>query len=564
MRRILKSLILSPAAQMVILPLVLIVPNVALAITEQWTLLAKAAGVVLPLGLYCLMASATRRVGAITLWSVPLMVYCAFQIVLLFLYGESIIAIDMFTNVLTTNPGEVGELLGNLLDAIICVCVIYLPLIAEGITLTVRHARTPERPLHIMRRAGLWITAAGAALTAACYIFVPGYRVERQMFPVNVIYNNAVSLLRASEVTKYPSLSAPFSYHAASERPDSAAEVYVLVIGETGRAGNWQLLGYDRPTTPRLAGRADVIAFPKALTESNTTHKCVPMILSWLDADTFGDSISYSKSLISAFHEAGFATAFFSNQRRNRSYTEYFAAEADTCVYISDLCEPQLDGELVPLARDFIASRPGQKVLVVLHTYGSHFNYRERYPAAEARFMPDTPVEAEKRNRPSLINAYDNSILYTDHVLSQLVEELDSLDRPAGMLYLADHGEDIFDDSRERFLHASPSPTYTQLHVPMALWLSQEHGALAPGMAAAARANSAKQVASSRAAFHTLLDMAGIRSPYARPSQSLVNEAYAPVPPRFVNDYNDGVALDESGLRDLDRDELTRHGLSYR
>lgn len=563
-RRILTRLILSPAALMALLPLTLIVPNAALAVTEQWTPLAKAAGVALPLGLYCLLSSTWRRVGRTVLWCIPLMVYCAFQIVLLFLYGESIIAIDMFTNVLTTNPGEAGELLGNLLGAIACVCVLYLPLIAEGCALAWRRAETTESARLRMRRVGWWLTAAGAALTVAAYAAVPGYRVERQMFPVNVIYNSAVSLTRAAKVADYPSTSATFTYDARSTRPDSVPEVYVLAIGETGRAGNWQLLGYDRPTTPRLSERGDIVAFTKAVTECNTTHKCVPMIMSWLDADTFSDSIAETKSLISAFRDAGYATAFFSNQQRNHSYTEYFAAEADTTVYLSDLPEAQLDGALLPLAADFIAAHPGQKVLVVLHTYGSHFSYRERYPASEAHFLPDTPVEASARNRASLINAYDNSIRYTDHVLSDLIEHLDSLGRPAGMLYLSDHGEDIFDDRRHRFLHASPTPTATQLHVPMLLWLSPEHASLAPGMTERARAHAHMQVASSRAAFHTLLDMAGISSPRLREDESVVNAAYRTRPRRYLNDYNDGVPLDQSGLRNLDRDELTRRGISYK
>lgn len=563
-KRFLSRLILPPTALMVLLPLVLIVPNVVLAFTEQWTPLAKLAGVALPMGLYCLLAACSRRIGRTALWCLPLMVYCAFQIVLIFLYGESIIAIDMFTNVLTTNPGEAGELLGNLLGAIACVCVLYLPVLVEGGVLTYKKAEVPAPARRGMRKAGWTLVAIGAVLTGACYVWVPQYKVERQMFPVNVIYNSVVSLTRAGSSAEYPATSAAFSYHAQSTRPDSVPEVYVLVVGETGRAGNWQLLGYDRPTTPRLAARGDVLPFTKAVTESNTTHKCVPMILSWLDADTFGDSIGSSKSVISAFSDAGFATAFFSNQQRNHSYTEFFAAEADTTVYISDLPEAQLDGELLPLARGFIDAHPAEKVLVVLHTYGGHFNYRERYPRSEARFMPDTPVEAAAKNRPSLVNAYDNSILYADLVLSSVIAHLDSIDRPAGMLYLADHGEDIFDDSRHRFLHASPTPTYTQLHVPMVIWLSSEHALMSPGMREQAAAHRDVQVASSRSAFHTLLDMAGISTPYFIPSQSLVNAAYSPVAPRYVNDYNEGVALDDSGLRDLDRQAFTAHALKYK
>ena len=70
-------------------------------------------------------------------------------------------------------------------------------------------------------------------------------------------------------------------------------------------------------------------------------------------------------------------------------------------------------------------------------------------------------------NRTQLINAYDNTIRHTDRLLYQLIQRLDTIGCPGAMLYTSDHGEDIFDDGRLRFLHASPSPTFTQLHVPL-------------------------------------------------------------------------------------------------
>ena len=68
---------------------------------------------------------------------------------------------------------------------------------------------------------------------------------------------------------------------------DSIPRLVILVVGETARAHNWQLLGYDRPTNPRLSRRDGIVAFPRVLTSSNTTHKSVPMLLSAVDADTY-------------------------------------------------------------------------------------------------------------------------------------------------------------------------------------------------------------------------------------------------------------------------------------
>ena len=77
--------------------------------------------------------------------------------------------------------------------------------------------------------------------------------------------------------------------------------------------------------------------------------------------------------------------------------------------------------------------------------------------------------------RQELRNAYDNSIHYTDYVLGEIVDMLAKTNAPASMLYLSDHGEDIFDDSRARYLHASPIPTYYQLHIPYVIWFSKAY-----------------------------------------------------------------------------------------
>lgn len=542
-------------------PLLLTVPNVWLAVTEQWSVLAKITNIALPLGLYLLLTSCSRKVGRTVLWCIPLMIYCAFQIVLFFLYGESIIAIDMFMNVFTTNPGEVAELLGNLLTAIACVIAIYLPLIICGIVAVCKHSTAQEGAILKARRVGIELTALGAALLTMCYIAVPGYRIERQLFPVNVIYNNVAAANRVRYIAEYPSTSADFSYHATTERPDSLREVYVMVIGETSRATNWQLAGYRRPTNPELSMRDDLIFFDHAVSESNTTHKSVPMILSYLDANTFGDSIYNTKGIISAFNEVGYATAFHSNQRRNHSFIEFFGDEAQTVEYISDGDGPQLDGELLPRLHEYLATHPTGKLFIVLHSYGSHFNYRERYPAEFEYFTPADRSEASKENRPTLINAYDNSIRYTDHFLASVIAHLDSLDCPSAMIYLADHGEDIFDDERERFLHASPTPTYGQLHVPLLVWTSAEHRSLFPELSDNALKHRELQVSSTSSAFPTMLRLAGIASPYLDAKRALTDSVYAPQTRVYVTDHNEGVPLTASGLRTPDYTQFAQHGL---
>lgn len=549
-----------------IVPLLLVVPNVALSFTEQYySLWARITNVVLPLGVYYLLMAWSRKVGRTTLFLIPVMVLCAFQIVLLFLYGESIIAIDMFLNVVTTNVSEATELLGSLGTAVGVVVVLYLPLIVFGVILTA-HKSAVERSVRLLpRRTGAVLTVAGIVTLIVAYCVPDGYMAHRELFPVNVCYNIGKAAERTAQTKAFRSTSAAFSFgaHCAEVCDTIPAPVFVLVIGETSRADNWQLGGYGRATNPRLSHRDNLVWFGKALSESNTTHKSVPLLMSPLTADTFGDSICCVRSVIDAFNEAGFSTAWLSNQQRNGAIIDFFGEEADTAHFLVDDGARHFDMDLCPELEKVIGANDGTPLFAVLHTYGSHFNYSDRYPHGHEAFEPARDMQASRSNRAELMNAYDNSIRYVDAVLDSIASMLEHSGRPAAMLYLADHGEDIFDDSRERFLHASPTPTYWQLHVPMLVWADSMYVCGHADKLVAARQNAQKNVSSSRSAFHTLLSLAGIAAPCYDRTAALTGTNYTEPDRRYLDDYNEGIALTRAGLRQPDYACLRTAGISY-
>ena len=547
-----------------LLPLALVVPNFVFCFTEGWGVMASLTDVLLPTGLLLMLAAVSANIGRTVLWCIPLMVLSAFQIVLLFLYGGSVIAVDMFLNVVTTNVGEATELLANLGTAIITVCALYLPLIAWGIVSAYRKVRLSPHQVRLSRRAGFLLAVSGVLSLVISYAVVPGYSAVRQIFPVNAIHNLCIAVERASASASYSDTSSGFTYGASSTRDSVSREVYVMVIGETGRADNWHMFGYGRQTTPRLEARDGVVGYGRALSESNTTHKSVPMLMSWLDATTFGDSINASKSIITAFREAGYRTAFFSNQSRNHSYIDFFGEEADTAVFISDASGPRGDMVLIGELKSFVADNHDGKVFAVLHTYGSHFRYNERYPAEFPVFKPDAEVDASRGNRGQLINAYDNTILYTDAMLDSVMSVVEAGGGIGGVAYASDHGEDIFDDARSRFLHASPTPTYWQLHVPVLLWLSGAYRDAYPDKYAMAVAHQGCNVSSTASMFHTMIDMAGIASPYLKAGSALTSEEYVEPERLYITDHNQAVPLLESGLREPDMPyvlPLTENGM---
>ena len=103
-----------------------LLPNLLLFWTEPLSGLGKGILVMAPLGAYLLLFSLSKRAGVMQLILIPLLVFHAFQLVLLYLYGESVIAVDMFLNLPTTNASEAGELLGSIWPAIVVVCAFSL------------------------------------------------------------------------------------------------------------------------------------------------------------------------------------------------------------------------------------------------------------------------------------------------------------------------------------------------------------------------------------------------------------------------------------------------------
>ena len=542
---------------------ILIVPNIVLCFTEPLSFIAKVCNVLLPFGCYYLLMTLSRNCGKM-LWILFLFLFFgAFQIVLLYLFGQSIIAVDMFLNLVTTNSSEAMELLGNLTPAIVVVVILYIPALVLATISIVRKRMLSAAFIRRERKRAFVVFGVSFLSLAGAYVQDPGYELKSDLYPLNVCYNVGLAFQRTALTQNYHHTSKDFTFHAQATHPEEKKEVYVMVVGETSRALNWQLYGYERETNPLLVQQSGLVAFPKVLTESNTTHKSVPMLLSDVTACSY-DSIYHRKGIITAFKEAGFRTAFFSNQRFNHSFIDFFGMEADTYDFIKEDSQDSQynpsDDELLMLVEKEL-EKGNRKQFIVLHTYGSHFNYRERYPETAAFFLPDFPVDAEVKYKDNLMNAYDNSIRYTDNFLARIIHLLKQQQVDASMLYTSDHGEDIFDDGRHLFLHASPVPSYYQLHVPLLLWTSDSYREEYPGIEKAASMNRQKNISSSISFFQTMMELAGIETPYRNDSLSVTSPLYTEKSRVYLNDHNEPHSLDDIGMRKEDFEMLKKRGI---
>ena len=548
----------------------LLLPNIALCYTECLTPWACGVNVLLPLSLYMLFFSAAKRPGKMIWWAFIFVFFAAFQLVLLYLFGTGVIAVDMFLNLVTTNPGEAMELLDNLAPAVVGVFVVYLPLLILGGVNIRRDSRLTVSFQQRVRHWAMQIGAIGLFCLLASYLVVDDYRMRNQLYPVNICYNLYLAFERNAASENYKEASRDFKFDARSEHSATAPEVYVMVVGETARAHNFSLYGYPRDTNPLLSKTQGIKAFPNVTTQSNTTHKSVPMLLSAASAEDF-ERLFHEKGILAAFKEAGFHTVFISNQLPNHSFIDFLGEQADEHYFLKkeesaqgshydeDLLQ-KLD-EILPKADASSSAHYHyryRKLFVVLHSYGSHFNYQERYPRSFAYFKPDSRSEAKSENRRDLLNAYDNTIRYTDYILHGIIERLQKWEgiqtktdgvygQPiSAMLYTSDHGENIFDDERCLFLHAAPKASDYELHVPFIIWTSEGFSKQYPDILKALGENRSKQVQSSLSAFHTMLGIGGIQTHYRQDEYSVASDKYHPVKLLYLDDHDEAIPQEDA------------------
>lgn len=562
-KRHINEFIENPVKVFIFFVIVNLLPNIGLLFTEPFDIWGKVVLILFPVGIYLIIFNLLKNIGLMQLLLIPVLIIHAFQIVVFYLFGEGVIAVDMFLNVVTTNVSEAGEVLNSILASVIFVIIIYIPTIIIA-------AKAYNRKVYLPKNLRLNLLLTGVALLAAsyCLTFVAEnknterFTLHEDVYPADVSYNLVSAVCKWKKSNKYLETSKDFTFNATKDSTISEREIYVLIIGETSRAENWGLYGYERNTTPKLEKDSNLVLFKDAITQSNTTHKSVSIMLTAASAENY-NIIYEQKSIIEAFKEVGFTTAFISNQSANHTFTDFFAQEADYTQYYRYFNDKKnnYDEALLPELELCINSLPGN-LFIVLHTYGSHFNYKERYPAEYSIYKPDNVVEINRANRDVMLNAYDNTILYTDNFLHNAIRILNESNSCASIFFASDHGEDILDDSRQRFLHASPNPTFYQLKIPMLMWFSPKYKTIYPEIFGNTMNNREKPV-TTNAVFHTLLDVAHIKTDYLDTKLSLVSPDFEIAKRMYLSDHDNPIFFYNAGLKKEDRVMIDKRNMYH-
>lgn len=296
--------------------------------------------------------------------------------------------------------------------------------------------------------------------------------------------------------------------------------VFVLVIGEAARMQNFSLYGYPRTTNPLLE-QDGVVAYPGAHSCATYTTASLRCMLSHKGANGISGN---DEPLPSYLQRHGVEVIWRTNNfgEPPLKVSRYDTADAirkactQDCVHL-DYDEVLLHG-LDALLRN---GKPDAKTLIVLHQGGSHGpQYAKKYPAEFERFKPTCQsVDLQKCSASELVNAYDNTIVYTDYVLHRVIQVLKSVkDRPSVMLYMSDHGESLGENGL--YLHGVPMALApeVQFSVPLMVWKSEEFmrrgGATKPP-------SSLGQKPSHDVIFHSVMGAMGLRSAVYVPENDL-------------------------------------------
>ncbi|MDR3218605.1 MAG: phosphoethanolamine transferase [Dysgonamonadaceae bacterium] len=333
------------------------------------------------------------------------------------------------------------------------------------------------------------------------------------------------------------------SFRFGAEKKETVAEreVYVFVIGETGRYNSYALNGYERNTSPLLSKTPDLISYSDCFSEANITTSSLSILLTRASAVDYKRSY-IEKSFVDAFQEAGFSTYWIANQSANNNFVQRIAEDATGEYFTTlSLSDENYDEKLWSFLEE-VLKKDEKKVFIVLHTLGSHFRYNFRYPGEFEVFQPclegafDYNLISPK-NKQQFINSYDNSILYTDYFLANTIQKIDSLNAVSTLIYMADHGENLFDTDDNIIFHGGGKYTEYDFHVPLFIWTSGKYKSQYPQKAENMLHNKDKKLSAS-AIFYSWLDIADISFPEQKLTKSIASEFLKIDSARYVVDTN--------------------------
>lgn len=317
----------------------------------------------------------------------------------------------------------------------------------------------------------------------------------------------------------------------------------ILILGESARRSSMHCYGYPLETTPyadSLIRRKELIAFSDVIAPATATILSNTRSLTFFTHEEGQKPWYQFPSLLQVLRQAGYATAWIANQEITGEYSmsNLLGRQAQLLTGnpaffkglggegVSD--RPDLyDEAILPLLfhydslPDSLQATSPRGLFQVVHLMGSHMTYSERYPEAFARFTPDSLPERKDERKDAIIAAYANSLLYTDHIVHEIIQAY--REENALVLYLSDHGDALFDEGHPEVMGHALLPKAVE--IPLFVYFSPQLRRERPDLWRQLQRQRDKRILSDLLT-HALVDLLGIHTEYTQPRLNFFSPTY--------------------------------------
>lgn len=397
-----------------------------------------------------------------------------------------VISPEQIQNMMQTDAREVGDLL-SLQFVLWTAAFVVFPLLFISLV-RIKTESLPRKIIKKLLNGVASLLLVGGLLFVFYVDYAAIFREHRDLkgmiSPQNAIASTLSYYHKSAPKKNLPLIQYGEDAHLLQPVNEQAKpKLMVLVVGETARAESFSLNGYAKNTNPELS-KLDIINFSQVSSCGTATAVSVPCMFSGMPREDYDEQLaSHREGLLDIAQRAGYKVTWMDNNSgckgacdRVEQYQIPQQLKDKWCAKDGD-CYDEI---LVDSLKSYLAAIPETDKtprLIVLHQMGSHGPaYYQRSKAPFQPFKPSCDSNAiQGCSRTELLNSYDNSIVYTDHVLSSLIQVLKGNSAyQTGFWYLSDHGESTGEHGL--YLHGSPyaiAPTQ-QTHVPMLMWFSPE------------------------------------------------------------------------------------------
>jgi glucan phosphoethanolaminetransferase (alkaline phosphatase superfamily) len=345
--------------------------------------------------------------------------------------------------------------------------------------------------------------------------------------PLNIIHLSKITIRKIHRSMQ----TNDFQFHSTRTKEIAEKEIYVLAIGESVRYSNCSLNGiYIRQTMPLIAQQDNLVFFHNYYSSGTTTSVSVPMIVTRATAEE--NALNYQeRGIVQVFNENGFTTVVIKRGILSQISSAYLYQGVDFTE------EVKSDAEVIEKVDSL--SRIHDKLFIMFQLQGSHFYY-DNFTEEFNKWRPNCKTDKGITSDSLYINAYDNTILYTDYLLNTMIDSLNTQNAHAAVWYVSDHGQTI---TSTQGWHGTGSKD--EYHVPLYIWFSESYKNNNPTIIKQLQKQTHTPINSDNI-FYTICGMTHIQLPleYAHPTWDISSTEFV-VHPRQMLLGNQIINLDE-------------------